>query len=246
MAVPNSRDTFKEWCLRKLGKGVIEINISTDQIDDRVDEALNYWYDFHFSGSDKAYYTHQVTDTDKTNKYITLPENIRGAVGIFDIGPSTGAGGMFNVNYQFALSDYHNLSSAQLAPYVSSMQQIALMQEILVGKQPVRYNRYVDKFYIDMDWDKVATGDYLIIEAYEIVDPDLYTDAYNDQWLQRYATALMKIQWGENLKKYQGMQMPGGMTIDGMSIFNEGTRDKEQLEMEMARTYNHFAFDMIG
>ena len=248
MAVPTSRSEFKEWCLRKLGKGVIEINMSDEQAEDRIDESLNYWYDFHFSGSDKTFYKHQVTDTDKTNKYITLPENIRGAVRLFDIG-STGTGGgsnLFNARYQIALDDYHSLASSQLAPYVSAMMNIAVMEEILVGKQPIRYNRYRDQFHIDMDWDKIATGEYIIVEAYEIVDPDVYTDAWNDQWLQRYTTALMKIQWGENLKKYQGMQMPGGMTIDGMSIYNEGLRDKEQLEMEMMRTYNHFAFDMIG
>ena len=248
MAKPNSRATFKEWCLRKLGKGVIEINVSTDQIDDRVDEALTYWWDFHFSGSEKEYYKPQVTDTDKTNKYITLPENIIGAVRIFNIG-SVGAGSgsnMFNARYQIALNDYHTLSSSTLAPYVSAMQNISLMEEILVGNQPIRYNRYHDELHVDMDWDKIATGEYLIVEAYQIVDPETYTEAWNDQWLQRYATALMKIQWGENLKKFSGMTMPNGMTIDGPGIYAEGVRDKETLEMEMARTYNRFAMNMIG
>ena len=247
MAVPATRADFKDFCLRKLGKGVIEINVSDDQVDDRLDEALNFWYDFHYDGTERYFYKHVVTQTDKDNQYITMPENVRGVVKIFNVGTSGSTGSnLFNARYQLALNDMHNLTSTSLTPYYMNMQNIALMEEILVGKQPIRYTRYVDKLYVDMDWDKFAVGEYLIAEAYGIVDPETYTDAYNDLLLQRYCTALIKIQWGENLKKFQGMQMPGGMVMDGMSIYNEGLRDKEMLEAEIRSSYNVPSFDMIG
>lgn len=248
MAEPTTRNELKEWCLRKLGKGVIDINVSDDQVDDRVDEALNFWYDFHYDGTERFFYKIEVTQTDKDNKYVTLPDNIRGAVRIFDFGSMSTVGGsnLFNTQYQLALNDFHTLTSSSLAPYYSMMQQLALYDEILVGKQPIRYTRYVDKLYVDMNWDKIAVGQYLVVEAYGIVDPETYTDAFNDLMLQRYLTALIKIQWGSNLLKFAGMQMPGGLTMNGQAIYDEGMREKEQIEIEMRTTYNVPAFDMIG
>ena len=136
MAVPNSRDQFKEYCLRKLGKPVIEINVDDDQVDDRVDEALKKYYDFHFDGSDKIYYKHQVTETDKVNKYITMPENILGVVNLFPISdPSVRSDDIFNIRYQIALNDLYTLTSVSMVPYYMVMEHLALIQELLVGKQ---------------------------------------------------------------------------------------------------------------
>ena len=246
MATPSSNTDFKEYCLRKLGKGVIEINVSDAQVDDRVDEAINFYQDYHFDGTEKTFYKKQITQTDKDNKYITLPDNIIGAVNMFDIGDADNTNNLFNVRYQIALNDLYTLTSQSLVPYYMAFQHLELYEQILVGKQPIRYNRHKNNFHIDMDWDKLAVDQYLLIEAYQVIDPDEYTKMYGDYWLQRYATALIKIQWGENLKKFQGMQMPGGMIMDGMSIYNEGIRDKEQLEMEMRTSYSLPAADMIG
>ncbi|MEK9694733.1 MAG: hypothetical protein VW270_03155 [Candidatus Poseidoniales archaeon] len=246
MATPTSNTDFKEYCLRKLGKGVIEINVSNAQVDDRVDEAVNFYQDYHFDGTERVFYKKQVTQDDKDNKYITLPDNIIGAVNLFDIGDATSTNNLFNIRYQIALNDLYTLTSQSLVPYYMAFQHLELYEQILVGKQPIRYNRHRNQFHIDMDWEKVAVGEYLIVEAYQVIDPDTYTKMYGDYWLQRYATALIKIQWGENLKKFQGMQMPGGMIMDGMSIYNEGLRDKEQLEMEMRTSYSLPATDMIG
>lgn len=246
MATPTSNTDFKEYCLRKLGKGVIEINVSNAQVDDRVDEAINFYQDYHFDGTEKTFYKKQITQTDKDNKYITLPDNIIGAVNMFDIGDADNTNNLFNVRYQIALNDLYTLTSQSLVPYYMAFQHLELYEQILVGKQPIRYNRHKNNFHIDMDWDKLAVDQYLLIEAYQVIDPDEYTKMYGDYWLQRYATALIKIQWGENLKKFQGMQMPGGMIMDGMSIYNEGLRDKEQLEMEMRSSYSLPATDMIG
>jgi hypothetical protein len=246
MATPTSNTDFKEFCLRKLGKGVIEINVSNAQVDDRVDEAINFYQDYHFDGTERTFYKKQITQDDKDNKYISLPDNIIGAVNIFDIGDADNTNNLFNIRYQIALNDLYTLTSQSLVPYYMAFQHLELYEQILIGKQPIRYNRHKNLFHIDMDWDKLSVGEYLIIEAYQVIDPDTYTKMYGDYWLQRYATALIKIQWGENLKKFQGMQMPGGMIMDGVSIYNEGVRDKEQLEMEMRTSYSLPAADMIG
>lgn len=247
MAVPTSRYEFKEWCLRKLGKPVIEINVDDDQVNDRIDEALRYFWDYHFDGSEQIYYKHQVTSTDITNTYITLPENIIGAVRIFPIGdPTISSSDIFNIRYQIALNDLYTLTSVSMVPYVMLMEHLALIQQVLVGQQPIRYNRHVNKLYIDMDWNKVKVGDYLLVEAYSVVDPDVYTDAWGDRWLQQYATAKIKLQWGSNLTKFSGMQLPGGIQFNGDKIYEDAKAEVEKLEAEMINSYSLPVADMIG
>jgi hypothetical protein len=120
------------------------------------------------------------------------------------------------------------------------------LEQLLVGRQPLRYNRHQNRLYLDMDWDRMNIGDYLIAEAYEIVDPDVYTDAWSDRWLLRYAACLIKQQWGNNLKKFDGMKMPGGLTFNGQKIYNEATQEREELEKEMIYSYSLPVTDMIG
>jgi len=246
MALPTNRAEFKENCLRKLGKPVIEINIDEDQLEDRVDEALRYYYDYHFDGSAKVYYKHQITNQDKTNKYITLPENIIGAVSIFDIGSALGTNNLFNIRYQIALNDLYTLTSVSMIPYYMAIQHIQFLEQLLVGRQPIRYNRHTNKLHLDMDWDRFNINDYVIIEAYEVINPDTYTDAWSDRWLLRYGSCLIKLQWGTNLKKFDGMKMPGGLTFNGQQIYNEALQERQELENEMIFTYSLPAQDMIG
>lgn len=247
MAIPTSRQTFKEYCLRKLGKPVIEINVDDDQVDDRIDEAIKYYWDYHFDGTEMIYYKHQITTTDKTNKYITLPENIIGAVHLFPIGdPSTGAGDIFNLQYQIALNDLYTLTSVSMVPYYMAMQHIALIQELLVGKQPIRYNRHRNILFCDMNWDRVNIGQFLLVQAYQVVDPDTFTDMWGDRWLQNYCTMLIKRQWGSNLTKFTGMQLPGGVQFNGEKIYNDAHEQIEKMEEEMIRSYSLPVMDMIG
>jgi len=247
MAVPTTRTEFKEYCLRKLGKPVIEINVDDDQVDDRIDESLKFYYDYHFDGSEKIYYKHQVTDLDKTNRYITLPENIIGAVRVFPVGdPSLTGGDLFNIRYQIALNDLYTLTSVSMVPYYMAMSHIALIQEILIGQQPIRYNRHTDKLYVDMDWEKIDTGQFLLVEAYEVINPDTYTDAWGDRWLQEYCTAKIKYQWGSNLTKFTGMQLPGGVQFNGDKILQDAADKIEALEKEMINSYSLPVSDMIG
>ncbi len=247
MAVPTSRFEFKEWCLRKLGKPVIEINVDDDQVNDRIDEALRYYWDYHFDGTEKLYYKHQVTSVDITNHYITLPENIIGAVRIFPIGdPTISSSDIFNIRYQIALNDLYTLTSVSMVPYVMLMEHLALIQQVLVGEQPIRYNRHLNRLNIDMDWGKIKEGEYLLVEAYSVVDPDVYTDAWGDRWLQQYATAKIKLQWGSNLTKFTGMQLPGGITFNGDKIYEDAKAEIEKLEDEMISSYSLPVSDMIG
>lgn len=246
MAVPTSRAAFKEYCLRRLGKPVIEINVDDDQVEDRIDEALKYYWDYHFDGTEKIFYKHQVTANTISDKYITLPDNVIGAVNIFNIGDAMNVANIFNIRYQIALNDLYTLTNVSLVPYFMAFQHIQLIEEILVGRKPIRYNRHRNQLFIDMDWSVMTVGQYIIVEAYQVVDPDTYTDAWGDRWLAQYATALIKRQWGNNLKKFEGMQMPGGLTFNGQKIYDEAIEEINALEKEMIVSYSLPVTDMIG
>jgi hypothetical protein len=247
MAVPTSRATFKEYCLRKLGKPVIEINVDDDQVDDRIDECIRYYWDYHFDGTEKTYYKHLITDQTKIDKYITLPENIIGAIRIFQIGdPSLRASDMFNIRYQIALNDLYQLTTVSLLPYYMAMQHLGTITELLVGQQPIRYNRHTNKLHVDMDWTKIDVGQFLMIEAYEVIDPDTYTNAWGDRWLQEYTTQKIKYQWGSNLTKFTGMVLPGGVQFNGEKILDDAEKAIEKLEQEMISSYSLPVADMIG
>lgn len=246
MANPTSRAQFKEYCLRRLGKPVIEINVDDDQVDDRIDEALAYYWDYHFDGTEKIYYKHQVTANNIADKSITLPDNIIGAVNVFSPGDALNTNNLFNIRYQIALNDLYTLTSISLVPYYMAMQHIRVIEEILVGMKPLRYNRHRNILHIDMDWNVMDVGQYILVEAYQVVDPDTYTDVWHDRWLAQYATALIKRQWGNNLKKFDGMQMPGGLTFNGQKIYDEAIEEINKLEQEMIVSYSLPVSDMIG
>ena len=246
MAQPTTKAEFKEWCLRKLGKPVIEINVDDDQVDDRVEEAFSYYWDYHFDGTEKTFLKHVLTSADITNKYITIAENIIGVVNIFDIGDSLSVNNLFNIRYQFALNDMYDMSSYRLQEYMMAMQHIQFIEEMLVGKQPIRYNRHVNRLHIDMDWEKVSAGDYVVAECYQIVDPATYGDVYKDRWLQSYATAKIKYQWGSNLTKFNGMQLPGGVTFNGEQILADAREEIQRLEEDMISSYSLPVHDMTG
>lgn len=248
MAVPTTRAEFITYCLRKLGAPVIEINVDQNQIEDRVDEALQYYWDYHFDGSDKEYYKHIITQEDVDNRYITLPENIMGVVKIFPfsntiISPSDY---LFDVRYQIALNDLHSISSTTLVPYYQNLQHISLISEILIGETPIRYNRHMNRLYIDSNWKRLGVGKYLIVEAYKVVDPDLYADVWKDRWLQKYCTALIKENWGTNLTKFSGMSLPGGVQFNGERILSDAQAEIAKLEEQMSNSYSLPALDMFG
>lgn len=247
MAIPTTRAQFKEYCLRKLGKPVIEINVDDDQIEDRIDESLKYYYDYHFDGSERIFYKHLVTEQNKIDKYITLPENIIGAVRVFPVGGMvTGSRDLFNIQYQIALNDLYTLTSVSMVPYYMAMSHLSLIEQIIVGQQPIRYNRHTNKCYLDMEWDRIDAGKYVLIEAYEVINPETYTDAWGDRWLQEYCTQKIKYQWGTNLTKFTGLQLPGGVQFNGEKIMDDAEKKIEALEQEMISSYSLPVTDMIG
>lgn len=246
MALPTSRATFKAWCLRSLGHPAKKVNVTEEQVDDRVDEALQYYWDYHFDGTEKMYYKHQVTQDDKDNKYIELPDNIIGAVNIFPISGGLNTGDIFNIRYQIALNDLYTLTNVSVVPFYMAMQHLAVLEEVFVGKVPIRYNRHRNQLWLDMDWDKITVGEYLVVEAYQIVDPDEFTDVWKDRWLLKYATALIKKQWGNNLKVYKGLMLPGGLTFNGQEIYDEAVAEIQEMEAEMINTYSLPLNDMVG
>lgn len=241
MANPTTRNEFKAYCLRKLGSPVIQINVDDDQVEDRIDEALKYYYDYHFDGVEKFYFKHQVTQQDKDNGYIQLPpgSGIIGINKIYSIGdPSMRSDDIFNIRYQIALNDLYNLTSVSMVPYYLTMEHLALIQEILVGRQPIDFNRHTDRVYVRMGWEKPAIGEFLMFECYKELDKDEYSAIWSDRWLQNYATVLIKEQWGSNLTKYIGVQLVAGTQFNGERILNDAQKERAKLEEEMIYTYS--------
>jgi len=244
---PTDRKSFGLYCKRRCGFGVTETPISDEQLSDRINDALLFWWDWCFDGVEHTYYKYQVTDTDKTNKYITLPDNIIGAVQIFDIGDALNTENMFDIRYQIALNDLYTLTSFSVVPYYMAMEHLALLELILVGKKPIRYNRYDNILHVDMNWmEAINAGQFIIVDCYSIVDPDDLVNAYQDRLLGRYATALIKQQIGTNTKFYGGIQTLGGVTFNGQQIYDEATAEIKHIEEEEIWRYADRPIDMIG
>jgi hypothetical protein len=244
---PASREEFKDFCLRQLGAPVLEINVDDMQVEDCVENALQVYHDYHYDGTEKVYLAHQVTDEDITNKYLAIPENVIAVINIFDIGNSYSTNNLFNIRYQMALNDLFAFNYGPFAPYYMALQNVALAEEMFVGRQPLRFNRHINKLYIDMAWgEKILKDEYIIVEGYRALDPETYTDVWNDRWLKKYATALVKKQWGINLKKFEGLQMPGGLTFNGQQIYTEAQEEIEKLDEELIVSYSLPVTDMVG
>lgn len=238
MAEPTTRLEMIETVKRRLGHPVVDVNVTEEQFSDRVDQALRYYFDYHFNGSDLTYYKHQITEQDKTNKYITVPDNILGVVQVYPYSSLLSGGDIFNIQYQIALNDLYTLTSQSMVPYFSAFQHLGLIQDLLVGQTPMRHNRHKDRVYIDTNWDRYATDAFLLIEAYEVVDPEVWPQVFRDRWLLDYTEALFKLQWGNNLKLFGGVPLIGGITLNGQQIYDEAERQIDKLQGEMINSYS--------
>ena len=246
MATPTTRTEFKKYCLRELGHPVVEINVDDDQVSDRIDDALDYYRDFHYDGSYEDYYKVSLTSSDISNGYLTLPEDIHSVVDVFPVGQGLQSSNLFNLKYHITLNEIYDWAHGQFSSYTMTKERIALLNEIFVGKQLYRFNRHMDQLHIDMDWSMMTAGEYVIIKCLRTVDPSTYSDVWSDRWLRKYATQLIKRQWGTNLKKFSGMQLPGGLTFNGEQIYQEAEEEIKRLEEEMVNTYSMPSYDMIG
>lgn len=243
---PTSRQTFKDFCLRSLGWPVINIEVDDDQVDDRIDEALSYYADYHFDATEKVYYKHILTQQDIDSQGFDLPDNILGVVGIFPTGFSSNQASMFDIRYQIALNDLYSLTSVSIVPYYVTFQHLQLIEQILVGQVPIRFQRHKNHLNVDMSKEKLVVGQYIIVEAYQVINPDEFIDVWGDRWLYRYATALIKKQWGNNLKKYGKIAQVGGTTFNGQEIYNEASEEISKMEKEVIDGFGSPIIDMIG
>ena len=268
MAEPATRENLKQYALRALGKPVIEINIDDDQLEDRIDEALQYFAQYHYDGIRRTFLKYQYTDADKTrmtadssesitknsvtttwkegNNFIVVPESVISVINIFPFSNKSNMN-LFDVRYQLRLNDLYDFSSTSIINYDVVLRHLDFLDHILVGEKPLRFNQHDNRLYIDMDWtNDLAVGEYIVIEAYRKMDPNTHTDVFNDIFLKRYVTALFKKQWGANLSKFDGVAMIGGVTLNGRQIYSEALQDIEKLETEIRSTFELNPAMMIG
>ena len=234
MANPTSRATLIDYCKRRLGDPVIEINVDEDQLEDRVDEALQYYQEYHSDATLRTYLKHQVTATDISNEYISLSSNIIFVSKLFPISSSFNSSfNFFDIKYQMMLNDIADLQNfaGDLAYYEQMQQYLSLLDVKLNGHPQVQFQRKQNRLYIFGDFadNDIKEGEFIVAEVYEIVDPSTHTSVFNDMWVKEYTTALIKQQWGSNLLKFEGMQLPGGVVLNGRQIFDDATTDIDKL-----------------
>ena len=234
MANPTSRATLIDYCKRRLGDPVIEINVDEDQLEDRVDEALQYYQEYHSDATLRTYLKHQVTATDVSNEYISLSSNIIFVSKLFPISSSFNSSfNFFDIKYQMMLNDIADLQNfaGDLAYYEQMQQYLSLLDVKLNGHPQVQFQRKQNRLYIFGDFadNDIKEGEFIVAEVYEIVDPSTHTSIFNDMWVKEYTTALIKQQWGSNLLKFEGMQLPGGVVLNGRQIFDDATTDIDKL-----------------
>ena len=250
MANPTSRQTLIDYCKRRLGEPVIEINIDYDQEQDRVDEALQYWQEYHSDATFRTYISQQVGDSDVSREYVNVPTDVLYVTKMYNVNSNFGGStNMFSVKYQMMLNDIANMQhfAGDMAYYEQLNQYLSLLDMKLNGQTQVTYSRHENRLYIHGDFaDKdIKSGDYIVYEAYKTT-PTTNTDVWNDIWLKKYTTALFKHQWGANLIKFEGMQMPGGVTLNGRQIFDDALQDIATLQEEIRLSYETPASFFVG
>lgn len=243
-----TRQGFKEYCLRRLGFPVIELNVDDDQVEDRIDDALQYWQDYHFDALQKVYYIKAIQQTDIDQQYLDMTEaedkdgnplSIVGVTRIFPIQDSQASINMFDLRYQLRLNELYDFTSASYINYTLTQQHLRSLEIMFTGEVPIRFQRHMERLYIDWAWgpQEAPVGTVVIAECYATIDPTYYNKVWNDRWIKEYATALIKRTWGNNLKKFSGVQLPGGVTLNGDKIYEEAIDEIKSLEQEMQDKY---------
>ena len=267
MAQPTSRAELKDYCLRRLGRPILEINVDDDQIDDLIDDAIQLFNERHYNGTERMFLKHQFTADDVTrfttsdetltvgttdwvlrNNYLQIPDHITGINKVFGIKGSNIRSNLFGLEYQLFLNDLYQFGSVDILSYYMVKSYLETLDMVLNNGSfiPFRFNQRQDRLYIDTQTDFVDEGAYVIIDCYRTLDPTTNTQVYNDPFLKRYTTALIKRQWGQNLIKFQGAQLPGGITLNGRQIYDDAVAELQQIEDEMSSTYELPPMDMIG
>lgn len=237
MAKPTNRATLIDYCKRALGDPVIEINVDEDQLDDRIDQALDYFQEFHSDSMLRTYIQHQLTATDVTNKYITVPSNVLQVKRVLPFQLSSMGSSMFDVKYQLMLHDITNMTSflGDVGYYSQIQQYTQLLDMTLNGHPQHDYAFHQQRVYIhgDFEDETLKANEYVVIEALVAIDTAAHNSVWNDKFLKAYATQLIKQQWGANLMKFSGMQLPGGVTMNGDAIYEQATQEIMRLQEEV-------------
>ena len=303
-----TRDQLKQYALRALGAPVLEINVDDDQLEDRLDEALDYWRLYHYEGVEQIYMKQRISasrltlatsvagnfdiaekvtgqttgatalvcrESDGTvssgttllvrnvvgdfqanetivgssghtavvagislgeydKRYIETPDYVWGVTKILSIGQASSSKNMFDLQYQLRLNDLYDLTSTSIIYYKTVMSHLDLLDMELNGPTSFRFNRTTNHLYLDINWESdVILGDYIIIQGYRFMNPADYGKVYGEPWLRHYVTALFKRQWATNIKKFSGIQLPGGVTLDGDKLYQEAMDEIKELQDEL-------------
>ena len=233
MAKPNSRSTLQDYCLRNLGAPVIEINVDEDQLEDRTDDAIQFYQEYHSDAVIREYLKHELTATDITNNYITVADSVTSVVRMLKITGTTGSA-LFDMGYHMRLNDIFMLQGlgTQMQEYIQAQQKLSLVDHRLQSEEHIRFSRHMNRVHMDEGYGDLGAGDYIVLEVMSIIDPGTYADVFNDLYLKKYLTALIKRQWGANLMKFQDFQLPGGITLNGRQIYEDAIEEIQGLEEE--------------
>jgi len=235
----SARQELIDYCLRRLGSPVITINVDEMQLEDRIDDAIQYFSEYHFDGVEQVYLVHTVDQQNIDDQFITIPDAVLSVTGIVPLHMSKSAGfNPFDVEYQMRLNNLYNFSNMSIIHYDMMQNFMSLLKFEFNSTPRIQFNRHQSQLHMNMDWGReVAVGDKLVIECYRVLDASTYPKVWNDRFLKQYATALIKRQWGSNLKKFQGVQLPGGVTLDGNAIYSEADAECTKIEEEMQLRY---------
>jgi len=282
MAQPSSRQDLIDYCKRKLGAPVLEINVADEQIDDLVDDAIQFFQERHFDGVSQMYLKYQVTQEDidrgrapnganptagivtttasatiagaattfsykENSNYLQIPPSVIGITKIFHFdGTNTVTNNMFSVKYQMFLNDIYYWGSTELLTYAMVKTYLEDIDFLLTTQKQIRFNQRMDRLYLDIDWGSVSVGDYFVIDCFRALDPNDFSRVWNDSFLKIYLTALIKRQWGQNLIKFQGVKLPGGVELNGRQIYDDAQKELDTIMERMSNTYELPPLDMIG
>ena len=275
MAKPASRQELVNYCLRRLGAPVLEINVDDDQIDDLVDDALQLFYERHFDGVERMYLKYKVTQQDidrgkstgttgvgivtttgtsqgktfnfyETSNFIQVPDSVIGIEKVFKFDTSDISGGMFSIKYQLFLNDLYYFNSVELLQFAMVKSYLEDIDFLLKTDKQIRFNKRQNRMYLDIDWGAQKADTFFIIDCYRILDPNDFTKVYNDSFIKRYLTALIKRQWGQNLIKFRGVKLPGGVELNGREIYDDAEKEIQSILDRMSMDYELPPYDFIG
>ena len=276
MAQPSSRQELIDYCKRQLGAPVLEINVADEQVEDLVDDALQYFHERHFDGVTQTFLKYKITQEDvdrgrgnvgiatttasttivgtattfsfeENSNYLQVPPHIIGVNKIFKFdGTNSITNNMFSVKYQLFLNDIYFFGSTELLTYAMTKTYLEDIDFLLSTDKQIRFNQRQDRLYLDIDWASAAVDSYIIIDCNRLLDPNDFTRVYNDSFLKKYLTILIKRQWGQNLIKFQGVKLPGGIELNGRQIYDDAEKELDKIKEQMSSTYELPPLDMIG